>query len=82
MKTIRHFLNVFHKSLKTEFICLFIPKIIPVIQSWIFNKKKSFKNHSNVLICSQETFTIIVNVENSCPAQYFCGDTFLGFFGE
>ncbi len=67
MKTIRHFLNVFHKSLKTELISLFIPKMIPVMQSWIFSiitPVVSVKNHSNVLICSQETFTIIVNVEN------------------
>lgn len=37
MKTLRHFFNVFHKSLKTEWICSFIPKIIPVMQSWIYS---------------------------------------------
>ncbi len=40
-----------------------------------------------ILICwfaAQERFLIIINVENSCAAQYFCGnrDTFYfsGFF--
>ncbi len=34
------------------------------------------------LFTAQETFLIIINVENSCAAQYFCGnwDTF-GFSG-
>ncbi len=36
-----------------------------------------------ILICwfaAQETFLIIINVENGCAAQYFCGnsDTFFG----
>ncbi len=38
-----------------------------------------------IIICwfaAQETFMIIINVENSCAAQYFCGnwDTFILFF--
>ncbi len=45
-----------------------------------------FRNHNNMLIYDQETFMIIINVENSCAAQYFCGncDTFYfsGFTDE
>ncbi len=32
-----------------------------------------------IIICwfaAQDTFMIIINVENSCAAQYFCGNTF------
>ncbi len=32
-----------------------------------------FRNHNNILIYDQETFLIIINVENSRAAQYFCG---------
>ncbi len=31
-----------------------------------------FRNHNNMLIYDQETFLIIINVENCCAAQY-CG---------
>ncbi len=32
-----------------------------------------FRNHNNILIYDQVTFLIIINVENSRAAQYFCG---------
>ncbi len=43
--------------------------------------KLNFQHHYSslpeiILICwfaAQETFLIIINVENSCAAQYFCG---------
>ncbi len=36
-----------------------------------------FRNHNNMLISAQETFLIIINIENSCAAQYFVEtDTF------
>ncbi len=34
-----------------------------------------FRNHSNILIYDQETFLIIINVENSCTTQYFFVET-------
>ncbi len=50
------------------------------MQSWIFriitpvfSVTWSFRNHSNMLICAQQTFLIIINVENNCAASYFCG---------
>ncbi len=33
-----------------------------------------FRNHTNILIYDQEAFLIIINVENSRAAQYFCGN--------
>ncbi len=30
-----------------------------------------FRNHNNMLIAAQETFLIIMNVENCCAASYF-----------
>ncbi len=33
-----------------------------------------FRNHNNMQIYDQETFLIIINVENSCAASYFCGN--------
>ncbi len=45
----------------------------------------SFRNHYNILNIS-ETFLIIINVENSRAAEYFCRDCdtfyFSGFFNE
>ncbi len=32
------------------------------------------RNHNNMLIYDQETFLIIINVENSHAASYFCGN--------
>ncbi len=33
-----------------------------------------FRNHNNMLIYDQEAFLIIINIENSRAAQYFCGN--------
>ncbi len=36
-----------------------------------------------IIICwfaAQQTFLIIINVENSCAAQYFCGNWYILFF--
>ncbi len=32
-----------------------------------------FRNHSNILICCSRNISIIINVESSCAASYFCG---------
>ncbi len=32
-----------------------------------------FRNHSNMLICCSRNISIIINVESSCAASYFCG---------
>ncbi len=41
-----------------------------------------FRNQYNVVIYDQETFLIIINVENSCAAQYFCGNCDIYIFSE
>jgi len=38
-----------------------------------------FRNHPNTLICSQETFLMIINIENS---SYFCGNGCILFSGS
>ncbi len=35
---------------------------------------QSSVSHDLLLISAQETFLIIINVENSCAAQYICGN--------
>ncbi len=51
------------------------------MQSWIFSiitpvfrVTWSFRNHANMLIYSSKAFLIIISVENSCVASYFCGN--------
>jgi len=39
----------------------------------VFSVTWSFRNHSICWFAAQETFLIIINVENSCAASYLCG---------
>ncbi len=52
------------------------------MQSWIFciispvfSVTWSFRNLFNKLFADQETYLIIINVENSCAAKYYFVET-------
>ncbi len=53
---------------KAEFLAVIAP---------VFSITSSFRNNFNILI---ETFIIIIKVENSCAALYFCKTVMLFFF--
>ncbi len=80
----------YYYNLNICFLCEYLLNCNLFLSSKLnFQSSVSHDSSEIIIICwfaAQETFLIIINVENSCAAQYFCGncDTFYfsGFTDE
>ncbi len=74
---------MYNDTLTVFLIYSYDAKLIVMMHEFsLFQSSVSHDPSEIILICwfaAQETFLIIINVENSCTASYFCGNCYALF---